>query len=41
VAAVYANEGLRDDAALVLGEKHQGLIKTTTRAAAAPGPEPA
>ena len=41
VTAVYANEGLRDDAALLLGEKHQRLIKTTTRAAAAPGPEPA
>jgi len=41
VAAVYANEGLRDDAAMLLGEKHQQLIKTTTRAVAAPGPEPA
>src|SRR2546425_5972207 len=41
VAAVYANEGLRDDAAMLLGEKHQRLIKTTTRAVAAPGPEPA
>ncbi len=41
VAAVYANAGLRDDAAMVLGEKHQGLIKTATRAVAAPGPEPA
>src|SRR5207247_587708 len=41
VAAVYANAGLRDDAAMLLGEKHQRLIKTTTRAAAAPGPEPA
>jgi len=36
---VYANEGLRDDAAMLLGEKHQRLIKTTTRAVAAPGPE--
>ena len=45
VAAVYANERLRDDAAMMLGEKQQRLIKTTTRAApapaAAPGPEPA
>jgi 4-diphosphocytidyl-2-C-methyl-D-erythritol kinase len=41
VAAVYANAGLRDDAAMLLGEKHQQLIKTTTRAVAAPGPEPA
>jgi 4-diphosphocytidyl-2-C-methyl-D-erythritol kinase len=41
VAAVYANEGLRDDAAKLLGEKHQRLIKTTTRAVTAPGPEPA
>jgi 4-diphosphocytidyl-2-C-methyl-D-erythritol kinase len=41
VAAVYANQGLRDDAAMVLGEKHQRLIKTATRAVAAPGPEPA
>jgi 4-diphosphocytidyl-2-C-methyl-D-erythritol kinase len=40
VAAVYANEGLRDDAAMMLGEKHQRLIRTVTRAAAAPGPEP-
>src|SRR5206468_1654995 len=34
VAAVYANAGLRDDAAMLLGEKHQRLIKTTTRVAA-------
>src|SRR5256714_4355549 len=40
VAAVYANEGLRDDAASQLGEKHQRLIKTATKAATAPGPEP-
>src|SRR5713226_4241028 len=39
VAAVYANARLRDDAAMVLGEKHQRLIKTDTRAVAAPGPE--
>ena len=41
VAAVYANARLRDDAAMVLGEKHQQLIKTDTRAVVAPGPEPA
>jgi len=41
VAAVYANEGLRDDAATVLGEKHQRLIKTATRSVAAAGPEAA
>ena len=41
VAAVYANERLRDDAAMMLGAKHQELIKTTTRAVPAPGPEPA
>lgn len=40
VAAVYANERLRDDAAMLLGEKHQQLIRTATRAVAAPGPEP-
>jgi len=40
VAAVYANEGLRDDAAMQLGERKQGLIRTSTRAAPAPGPEP-
>ncbi len=39
VAAVYANAALRDDAAMVLGEKHQRLIKTATRSVAAPGPE--
>src|SRR5216683_1975166 len=31
--------GARDDAAMVLGEKHQRLIKTATRSVAAPGPE--
>jgi 4-diphosphocytidyl-2-C-methyl-D-erythritol kinase len=41
VGAVYASEGLRDDAALVVGEKQQRLIRTATRAVAAPGPEPA
>jgi 4-diphosphocytidyl-2-C-methyl-D-erythritol kinase len=40
LAAVYASERLRDDAALVLGEKQQQLIRTSTRAAPAPGPEP-
>jgi 4-diphosphocytidyl-2-C-methyl-D-erythritol kinase len=39
VAAVYASERLRDDAALMLGEKQQRLIKTATRALPAPGPE--
>jgi len=41
VAAVYKNEGDRDDAAAQLGEKQQQVIKTVTRAAAAPGPETA
>jgi len=41
VAAVYANEGLRDDAALQLGGRKQELIRTSTQAAPAPGPEPA
>ncbi len=41
VAAVYANAALRDDAAMVLGEKHQRLIKTATRSVPAPGPEAA
>lgn len=40
VAAAYANERLRDDAAMMLGEKQQQLIKTRTRAEPAPGPEP-
>jgi len=40
VAAVYANERLRDDATMQLGEKQQRLIGTTTRAVEAPGPEP-
>jgi 4-diphosphocytidyl-2-C-methyl-D-erythritol kinase len=39
VAAVYATERLRDDAAMMLGEQQQQLIKTKTRAVAAPGPE--
>ncbi len=38
VAAVYASERLRDDAAMLLGEKQLAVIRTTTRAA--PGPEP-
>ncbi len=41
VAAVYASERLRDDAAMMLGERQQQLIRTATRAAAAPGPESA
>jgi len=40
VAAVYATEQARDDAAMMLGERRQQLLKTRTRAVAAPGPEP-
>ena len=40
VAAVYADERLRDDAADQLGERQQRLIRTATRATPAPGPEP-
>jgi 4-diphosphocytidyl-2-C-methyl-D-erythritol kinase len=40
VAAVYASERVRDDAAMQLGMQHQQLVKTSTRALAAPGPEP-
>jgi len=40
VAAVYASEPLRDDAAMQLGTRHQQLLKTSTRALAAPAPEP-
>jgi 4-diphosphocytidyl-2-C-methyl-D-erythritol kinase len=40
VAAVYATERVRDDAAMQLGTQHQQLVKTSTRALAAPGPEP-
>src|SRR5205809_8110146 len=40
VAAVCASPALRDDAALMLGEKHQQLIKTMTRAIPATAPEP-
>jgi 4-diphosphocytidyl-2-C-methyl-D-erythritol kinase len=39
VAAVYASERLREDAALLLGEKHQTLFRTATRSVAAPPPE--
>jgi 4-diphosphocytidyl-2-C-methyl-D-erythritol kinase len=39
VAAVYKKEGDRDDAMQRLGEKHQQLIRTATRASAAPAPE--
>ncbi len=41
VAAVYATPQLREDAAMMLGEKRQRLIATATREAPAPGPEPA
>jgi 4-diphosphocytidyl-2-C-methyl-D-erythritol kinase len=41
VAAVYSSERLRDEAALVLGEKHQRLLRVATRTSPAPGPEPA
>jgi 4-diphosphocytidyl-2-C-methyl-D-erythritol kinase len=40
VAAVYANERLRDDAVAQLGAKQQQLIPTVTRAVPAGGPEP-
>src|SRR5439155_22630050 len=40
VAAVYANERLRDDAAMMLEGKEQRLIKTTTRAVPASRPAP-
>jgi 4-diphosphocytidyl-2-C-methyl-D-erythritol kinase len=38
VAAVYKKESERDDAVQRLGEKHQRLIKTTTRSTASGGP---
>lgn len=41
VAAVYKNERDRDDAALMLGEHSQKLIKTTTRAQGPDAPAPA
>jgi 4-diphosphocytidyl-2-C-methyl-D-erythritol kinase len=40
VAAVYANERGRDDAAMQLGTQHQQLLKTSSRGLVAPGPEP-
>ncbi len=40
VAAVYANEQLRDDAAAQLGAKQQRLIPTATRAVPPGGPQP-
>lgn len=39
VAAVYRNEGDRDDAAMTLGTKEGVLIKTATRGVGATGPE--
>ena len=39
IAAVYKNERGRDDAVQRLGEKQQQLIRTATRAIAAPAPE--
>jgi hypothetical protein len=39
VAAVYANAQLREDAALILGDKHQALLPTETRALAPAAPE--
>ena len=40
LAAVYASAGLRDEAALVIGEKAQRLIRTETRARPADGAVP-
>ena len=40
IAAVYKKERERDDAVQRLGEKQQRLIKTATRASAAPPPAP-
>jgi len=40
VAAVYRSERDREDAAMLLGEKQQRLIRTMTRATPAAGPEP-
>jgi hypothetical protein len=37
--AVYSTGRLRDDAAMQLGSQHQQLVKTSTRARVAPGPE--
>src|SRR6266480_2621817 len=41
VAAVYASERLRDDAATMLGERQQRLVRTATCATPAAGPAPA
>src|SRR2546428_12210881 len=40
VAGVYRSERDREDAAMMLGEKQQRLIRTMTRATPAAGPEP-
>ncbi len=40
VAAVYKKESERNDAAERLGEQHQQLIRTVTRADVAPAPQP-
>lgn len=40
IAAVYKKESERDEAAQRLGEKHQRLIKSLTRAEVAPAPHP-
>lgn len=40
IFAVYKNERDRDDAAMMLGDRRQRIIKTATRASAAPGTEP-
>ena len=40
VAAVYRSERDRDDAAMMLGEKQQRLIRTMTRATPPAGPKP-
>lgn len=39
VAAIYATDRLRDDAAMMLGTQQQAIMKTATRALAAGGPE--
>jgi 4-diphosphocytidyl-2-C-methyl-D-erythritol kinase len=41
VIALYRNQGDLDNAALEIGKRNRQLIKTMTRSAAAPGPEPA
>lgn len=40
VVALYRTEGEREDAAMMVGERDQRLIRTATRSAAAPSPEP-